>query len=473
MGKPRSFFSAFLVLSCLGVTNGVAVPSAAATQQYLIDSTYTGNTFFNGFDFFTGPDPTHGFVTYISQAQAAPIGLIGLNPAYMGIDYRNVIRPTGPGRQSVRISTKKSWTHGLFIADIIHMPDSICGVWPAYWMFGPNWPSSGEIDIIEGVNTQTQNQMSLHTGPNCVMSAGPMSGYVNTMQCDEAFNYNSGCGVTATTPNTYGTPFNTNNGGPYPNTGGVYATEWTSNAITTWFFPRGSIPADIKAGTPNPANWGLPQSNFVGGSGCDIDSHFANHNVVFDVTFCGDWAGNAYTNNPTCMAKDPSCHSYVANNPAVMQGAYWQVDSLKVYQLGTPPSPTTTSSTQTTSSTKPTSKTSTTTTSTKPTATAANWTNIGCYSEGTSGRALTQSLTSTVSGGSASMTVEGCQVACKAAGYSVAGLEYAQECWCGNAFANGGAYLGADGTNGCTKTCKGNVKELCGGSSRLSSYKWG
>jgi hypothetical protein len=33
----------------------------------------------------------------------------------------------------------------MFVADIPHMPGSACGAWPAYWFFGPNWPSHGEI----------------------------------------------------------------------------------------------------------------------------------------------------------------------------------------------------------------------------------------------------------------------------------------------------------------------------------------
>lgn len=69
------------------------------------------------------------------------------------------------------------------------------------------------------------------------------------------------------------------------------------------------------------------------------------------------------------------------------------------------------------------------------------------------------------------MTVELCQAACKAAGYVVVGLEYSQECWCGNAFVNGGAYVGVDGANRCTMACRGNGKEWCGGGNRLSSYK--
>jgi hypothetical protein len=103
----------------------------------------------------------------------------------MGVDHTTFLPTSGPGRNSVRISTKKSWTHGLFIADIAHMPGSICGTWPSCtftalvyciaglkealirlvvdWMLGPNWPNAGEIDIIEGVNSNHNNLMSLHT----------------------------------------------------------------------------------------------------------------------------------------------------------------------------------------------------------------------------------------------------------------------------------------------------------------------
>jgi hypothetical protein len=42
-----------------------------------------------------------------------------------------VLKTAAVGRNSVRLVSKKSWTHGLFIADIAHMPGGICGTWPA------------------------------------------------------------------------------------------------------------------------------------------------------------------------------------------------------------------------------------------------------------------------------------------------------------------------------------------------------
>ena len=50
--------------------------------------------------------------------------------AYIGVDHTTVLSPTGVGRNSMRLVSKKAWTHGLFMADIWHMPVG-CGGWPA------------------------------------------------------------------------------------------------------------------------------------------------------------------------------------------------------------------------------------------------------------------------------------------------------------------------------------------------------
>lgn len=242
----------------------------------------------------------------------------------MGVDSTNVA--SGRGRNSIRISTQKTYNHGLVILDLAHMPAGQCGTWPAFWMLGPNWPNNGEIDIIEGVNSQTQNSMTLHTNAGCsIESTGAFAGTLETSNCDvNAPNQatNAGCSIESQDTNSYGTGFNANGGG-------VYATEWTSQAINVWFFPRNAIPSDLSSGSPDPSNWGLPQAQFTGA--CDIDEHVLDQQLVFDITFCGDWAGNVWSTDATCAPKAATCNDFVQNNPSAFQDTYWLINSLQVF----------------------------------------------------------------------------------------------------------------------------------------------
>ena len=53
--------------------------------------------------------------------------------------------------------------------------------------------------------------------------------------------------------------------------------------------------------------------------------------ILFDTTFCGDWAGKAWKQSE-CAAKAPTCEEYVANNPEAFEDAYWLVNSVKVFE---------------------------------------------------------------------------------------------------------------------------------------------
>ncbi|KAK5990459.1 WSC domain-containing protein [Cladobotryum mycophilum] len=94
------------------------------------------------------------------------------------------------------------------------------------------------------------------------------------------------------------------------------------------------------------------------------------------------------------------------------------------------------------------------------------WVSQGCYTEGTTGRALTTGLNS-VPGNQ--MTVAKCTAGCKAGGFNYAGVEYGGECYCGKQISNGAV----PATSGCTMTCNGNSTEFCGGGGRLNLYSNG
>lgn len=303
----------------------------AQAAGYQLETTYDTTNFFNSFDFFTEADPTQGFVDYVDGETANREGLAGYAKGgiFMGVDYKTM-NPAN-GRKSVRVTSQKAFTGGLFTADIAHMPGSICGTWPAFWMFGPDWPGSGEIDIIEGVNTQTKNSITLHTKPGChVTNQGALASTKFASSDCGAYGTSAGCGQHTDDNQNYGDGFNAIGGG-------VYATEWTSDHIAVWFFPRSRIPQDIQAENPDPSNWGTPLARFVGGDSCNIDQHFSKNQIVFDTTFCGAWAGSpdVWASNLECSALASTCKDYVSGNPAAFEEAFWVLNSIKVYQQGT------------------------------------------------------------------------------------------------------------------------------------------
>ena len=310
------------------VTGAIFIPSTLA--GYVLSDDFTKDAFFGNFTPFTENDPTNGFVKYLDYNDAIQSGLMAsvanyAGAAYMGVD--NSSKPT-EGRPSMRITSAKIYNKGLFIADIAHMPVG-CGTWPAFWLVGPNWPAGGEVDILEGVNLQASNQMTVHTNAGCTISNTGMTGTVNTTNCDtnaQGQKKNAGCGVISNSKNNYGAGFNAIGGG-------IYATEWTSTAISIWFFPRYSIPSDITSLTPNPSGWGTPLAKFAGG--CNIDQHFQNMNMVFDTTFCGQWAGaDDVWAASSCSQMTSTCNAHVQLMPDAFTEAYWLVNGVRVYQQG-------------------------------------------------------------------------------------------------------------------------------------------
>ncbi|EKM50659.1 glycoside hydrolase family 16 protein [Phanerochaete carnosa HHB-10118-sp] len=298
------------------------IAARQAPTAYTLEDDYSGPDFFKGWTFFTDPDPTSGQVNYLSQSDAQAAGLAFVqsdNTTKIGVDSTTQLQPGQP-RNSVRIQTVKTYDSGLFIADFFAMPHG-CSVWPAYWTVGGNWPNDGEVDIIEGVNQNVDNQITLHTGPSCVMSESTsMLGSLVGNTCTSSNGANAGCAVVQSGNNSFGHPFN-------EMAGGVFAHLWTNESISFWFFPRNQIPSDITSMNPNPDSWGTPVANFPTQSSCDISQHFAGHQIVLDTTLCGDWAGAAFSQDG-CPG---SCSDFVAD-PSNFQTAQWAISSIRVYQ---------------------------------------------------------------------------------------------------------------------------------------------
>jgi Glycosyl hydrolases family 16 len=330
--------SAGSLLSLLSFTTASTLPRSSPTYS-LVDDYSSGSSFFSSFEFFTGADPTGGHVKFQSQEAAFSSNLAGLNFAannsiYLGVDFEN---PAPNGRPALRVASKKTYNVGtLVVLDLQHMPGGICGVWPAFWLLGPNWPTGGEIDVIEGVNDATVDQVTLHTGPGCSVLPQNSSSYqgpkydgtLMTPDCDvndPKQDKNAGCGIEHGADNPFGAPFNAAGGG-------VYAVEWSKSAISIWHFPRGSVPQDITSGShsPSPSGWGTPAAAFSA-QNCDLSARFQPQQIVFDTTFCGDWAGKVWNTSPTCSKLASTCEAYVSNNPDAFKTAYWEINSLRVF----------------------------------------------------------------------------------------------------------------------------------------------
>ncbi|CAO1602464.1 hypothetical protein XANCAGTX0491_006074 [Xanthoria calcicola] len=279
--------------------------------QYTLQNDYSGARFLDGFSVFTEADPTQGYVDYVDGTSSGLFSQSG-GSVKLSVDSSNVA--SGRGRKSVRLTSKASYNHALIVIDIGHMPADICGVWPAFWSTGPSWPSNGEIDIVEGVNLQSTNKMTLHSDPGCI---------INGKDCQGS----QGCSIDA---GPYGSGINSAGGA-------TYALEWTSSGMSIWGWTSNTAPSDALGNAPDPSGWGTPTAIFPSSSSCNTDTYFRNQQIVFDTTFCGVWAGKVWASDPQCSSLAPTCQEYVRNNPKAFADAYWSINALKVYTNGDGP----------------------------------------------------------------------------------------------------------------------------------------
>ncbi|KAH6893280.1 concanavalin A-like lectin/glucanase domain-containing protein [Thelonectria olida] len=321
------------ILGIVAIIIGVVVsvsqrsryPNYTALSYKLVD-TYSGESFFDQFNYFTGYDPSNGFVHYVPQTQAESLNLTYASSSTAVLRVDTSVGPgdnpdASTGRFSVRVESKTTYNNGLFIFDVKHTPYG-CGTWPALWLTDRySWPKHGEIDVMEATNNGTDgNQMSLHTTSKCSMHVKrKQTGDALKKNCDYAKDDNAGCGVESDTDG-YGTGFNDDGGG-------VMAMEWRDAGIRMWQFGRSDIPSDIENKSPDPSTWGTALADFPN-TNCDIGSHFKNNSIIVNIDLCGDLT-SAVWDSSGCAS---NCTDWVANNPDAFTNAYWEFGAFHVYQ---------------------------------------------------------------------------------------------------------------------------------------------
>ncbi|CDS00560.1 related to mixed-linked glucanase precursor MLG1 [Sporisorium scitamineum] len=313
--------------------------SSASAANWTQSASIRGNDFFSSFDWFTDKDPTNGLVNYQSQSDARAQNLSFVDAEgnlHMAVSTTPVALA---GRNSVRITSKQSYSDGVYVLNVTHVPVG-CATWPAFWTVTENlksWPNGGEIDIMENANDEyAANLVSVHTNTSCTIpnSISAQSGTVAYTNCSAFAPSNPGCRVetNGTSTPTWGRALNRARGG-------IIAMErsfgTTGKGVRVWYFPNNnpsSIPSDLSATSTavSTDSWPKPNAYFPISS-CYAD--FAAHKIVFDITLCGDWAGNAY-NQSGCNAQYPACSYQVGYNGSSFNQSYWSVESLRLYTNG-------------------------------------------------------------------------------------------------------------------------------------------
>ncbi|KII86313.1 glycoside hydrolase family 16 protein [Plicaturopsis crispa FD-325 SS-3] len=293
---------------------------------------YSGASFFDRWAFYGSWDNlTDGDVNFLDHDDATSQRLAYTNDAgnaIIKVDNTSNVAFNNK-RNSIRITSNDFYDLGsLWIIDANHIPYG-CGTWPSIWSAAlQTWPIGGEIDIIEAINLMSNNQMALHTTQGCTKTTPPnQTGRSGQGDCSQG----SGCVVSETKPNSWGSGFAQAGGG-------VFAAQFDVAGIYMWFWSRPDVPASIKNSTSTSgidiSDWGSPSGAWPTSS-CNITEFFTAQQLVIDITLCGVWAGVPASYNATCAnhGSTGQCYADTVVGPGspAMDNAYFELPFIRAY----------------------------------------------------------------------------------------------------------------------------------------------
>jgi len=329
-------------------------------KPYSLSWASQGKTFFDTWD-FGEIDFTNGAVRYVNRTTAYQENLT------QAFDDHAIVRPggieDGKRRKSVRLSTQRNFTYFLAAMKFTHTPYG-CGVWPAFWSNGAsgNWPTDGELDILEYWQSNDKSEVSFHTvespADGCKLDKAqlnkkgcPHFDDVNNdfspwMRYDCQTNYSKvppHLGCAPSTGKRY-------TGEQYANNPGVIAAEWNREFIKVFYIPEAEIPADLEEGvSPQPDTWDKWIISYYpfAASGCNLTSRSLSSAQAFvlNIELCGGRGslefpfgcnGLSMCRNKQYAGPGDCCTEYMTDDKksseALSKQAFFNISYIKVWQ---------------------------------------------------------------------------------------------------------------------------------------------
>lgn len=331
------------------------------------------------FTTFPHDDPTLGDVVY-DRVKWVNNSMIMINE-YDGLYCYVKDRNDSLGYDSFRFTSKPYYNLKDDIQKILFVFKgkfpSANGVWPAWWLNGSrldkwlykgyedsvsddfldkysgignfydtpspvnstDWPSAGEVDIVETINGNNIIHNTVHTCPQMCDSEWNDDGIIKNCANATFSDPNSGCSGKSYSANSIE---------------GTFACLWEKSSFRFYYWQPNE---DVRAiggplsSFPNPNSW--QKSNlknsvklFDGSVDCDNEKHnewqcenckgsdrceFKNLKMIFNITLCGKWAGNQFDESNNSLS---NCKDYIRNEgKESIHNSYIKIEYISVKAL--------------------------------------------------------------------------------------------------------------------------------------------